>query len=153
MTSQRYTEADNIGKLFAILQELGHFCRFSFEGKGGQSRILHILAKHGEMSQKDLTELIGIQPGSASEILGKLERAGYITRKSEETDKRTFTVSLTGEGRAREAELEKERDARLSELFSILSDQEKEQMLSLAEKLYGSWNQSALEQEAHCSHG
>ena len=141
MTSQLYTEADNDGKLFAILQELGYFCRFYFDGKGGQSRILHILAKHGELSQKDLTERIGIQPGSASEILSKLERAGYITRKSEETDKRTFTVNLTSEGSVRETELKRERDARFSELFSIFSDQEKDQLLSMAEKLYGAWSQ------------
>ena len=140
MTSQRYTEADKEGKIFAILQELGYFCRFYFDGKGGQNRILHILAKHGEMSQRDLTERIGIQPGSASEILGKLERAGYITRKPEETDKRTFVVSLTEAGSAKGAELERERGARISELFSVFSDQEKEQMLSMAERLYGAWS-------------
>ena len=149
MTRQRYIEADQDGKLFAILQELGYFCRFYFDGKGGQNRILHILAKHGGMSQKDLTERIGIQPGSASEVLGKLERAGYITRQPEETDKRTFVVSLTEAGNARGAELEKERSARLNELFSIFSVQEKEQMLSLAEKLYGAWNRSVKEHEAH----
>lgn len=139
MASPHYAESDDDGKLFAILQELGHFCRFSFEGKGGQGRILHILEKSGDMSQKELTERIGIQPGSASEVLGKLERAGYIVREPGEEDKRTFTVRLTQAGSARASELKDERAARLKEAFSTLSGEEKEQMIALAEKLYGAW--------------
>ena len=46
------------------------------EGRGGQNRVLTILKEEGEMTQRALTERLGIQPGSASEIIGKLEKGG-----------------------------------------------------------------------------
>ncbi|MBR1496723.1 MAG: winged helix-turn-helix transcriptional regulator [Oscillospiraceae bacterium] len=143
--SPQYAELDSDGKLFTMLMELGHFCRFGFEGKGGQGRVLRILAKDGELNQRELTERLGIQPGSASELLGKLERAGLIERREEETDRRTAAVHLTDAGRERSAAANQEREARIRTLFSALSGEEKDTLLSLTEKLYASWREQRRE--------
>ena len=143
----RYAEMSVDDKLSALLQELGFRRRFSADGKAGQARILRILSKHGPMSQRELTEKLGIQPGSASEILGKLEKAGLLQRQPDEGDRRTFTVSLTEEGTARAADSEKAQSADVHKAFSVLSDEEKETLLCLGEKLYRAWN------EQHCGHG
>ena len=143
--SPQYAELDSDGKLFAMLLELGHFCRFGFEGKGSQDRVLRMLSKDGDLSQRELTERLGIQPGSASELLGKLERAGLIERREEETDRRTAAVRLTDAGRERSAAANQEREARIRTLFSALSGEEKDTLLSLTEKLYASWREQRRE--------
>ena len=40
------------------------------------------------MTQSELTEYLGVQPGSASEVIGKLESAGLIVRTPSEKDRR-----------------------------------------------------------------
>jgi predicted transcriptional regulator len=53
------------------------------EGKASRKRILIVLCEQDNMTmnQKELTKYLGIQPGSASEILSNLEKTGMITRR------------------------------------------------------------------------
>ena len=90
------------------------------------------------MTQRELTERLGIRPASAGELVGKLERAGLVERTPCQTDRRTADVRLTEAGLARRKEraaLEQER----GELFTALSEQEKQTLLALLEKLHQSW--------------
>ena len=113
--------------------------RFLYEGKASQKRILMILNELKTITQRDLTEHLGIQPGSASEILSKLESAGLIIRTRNETDRRTTDVSLTDTGRALAAEAFAQRQRRHEEMFSCISEEEKEKLLSLLERIYADW--------------
>lgn len=65
----------------------------------GQGRVLAILKMQPEISTKDLSYLLDIRQQSLSELLGKLEKAGYITRRPMEIDKRVMMVKLTDKGR------------------------------------------------------
>ena len=60
-------------RLIISLRDLHHTMRSLYEGKASQKRILIILNESETITQRDLTERLGIQPGSASEILSKLE--------------------------------------------------------------------------------
>ena len=74
-----------------MLRELHHMSRFGMESRGGQGRILQILAQDGDMTQRVFTEKLGIQPGSVSEVIGKLERAGYVSRTESAMAKGSIT--------------------------------------------------------------
>lgn len=87
-------------KLIWNLRDLGHTIRQLSEGKGSQKRILILLNRQGVMTQRALTERLGIQPGSASEVLGKLESAGLIERILSAEDRRTTEIRLTEAGRS-----------------------------------------------------
>ena len=100
LNEEEYQRLDTDGKLNAQMHLLHHMSRFGVESRGGQGRILRILAEEGSMTQRTLTEKLGIQPGSASEVIGKLERAGFIERRESEEDRRTADVSLTEAGKA-----------------------------------------------------
>ncbi len=126
-------------KLMAMLRELRHLGRLGFDGKGGQGRIVSMLSKDGPMTQRELTDRLGIQPGSASEILGKLERAGQIARTQNETDRRTVDIALTEAGRAKAEEVAAEREAQVHEMFSVLTEEEKASLLAALEKLNKVW--------------
>lgn len=91
------------------------------------------------MTQRDLTERLGIQPGSASEILSKLENAGLIVRTQNETDRRTTDICLTEAGREFAAEASAEHRKRHEEMFSCLTEEERQELLSLLERVCTDW--------------
>ena len=125
-------------ELFGMLGKCGHYL-FRRPGHGhGQKRVLKILSKQGTMSQRELQEVLNVQAGSLSELLGKLEARGYILREKDEEDKRKAVVCLTEEGREAlgEDEAARSRDA---ELFDVLSEEEQAQLKILLGKLLNEW--------------
>lgn len=136
-----YQAADENEKLIINLRDLGHMMRSQYEGKASQRRILIILSEEKTITQRDLTKRLGIQPGSASEILSKLESAGLICRTQNETDRRTTDVTLTDEGRELAAQALAQRQKRHTEMFSCLSEEEKQELLSLLEKVSADWRE------------
>ena len=135
-----YNAADMNDKLIINLRDLSHTMRFLYEGKGSQKRILIVLEEIGSsVTQRELTERLGIQPGSASEVIAKLESAGYIKRTPSETDRRTADIGLTETGKKYASEAREQRIRRHEEMFSCLSDGEKNELLSLLEKVNADW--------------
>ena len=139
MRMAHYQATDMNDKLIINLRDLGHIMRFLYEGKASQKRILIILNELKTITQRELTEHLGIQPGSASEILSKLESAGLIIRIQNETDRRTTDVSLTDTGRELAVEALAQRQRRHEEMFSCISEEEKKKLLSLLERIYADW--------------
>lgn len=139
MHMAHYHAADMNDKLIINLRDLGHMIHFLYEGKASQKRILIILNETESITQKDLTERLGIQPGSASEILSKLESAGLILRTQNETDRRTTDIRLTDAGREFAAEALAQRQKRHEEMFSCLSEEERKELLSLLERVCADW--------------
>lgn len=138
-SKRRYHTLDQDNKLIWNLRDMGHTIRFLSEGKGSQSRVLIILSEGEEMTQRELTERLGIQPGSASEVIGKLESAGLLTRTPSEEDRRTSVVKLTDEGQTKAEEAAQQRKKRHTEMFSCLSDEDKADLLMLLEKVNHDW--------------
>ena len=136
---ERYQTLDTDGKLLAMIQESGHMGHFLFGGKGSQNRILRILAKEGAMTQRALTEQLGIQPGSASEVIGKLEKTGLIIRTTSDEDHRTADIRLTAAGKAQAEEQAARQQNKVHEMFNVLTDEEKASLLNILEKLNKSW--------------
>lgn len=153
LRTARYLAADTNDRLIFNLRDLSHIMRFLYEGKASQKRILIILNESEAMTQRDLTERLGIQPGSASEILSKLESAGWILRTQNEADRRTTDICLTDSGREIAAEALKQRRKRHEEMFSCLSEEEKQELLSLLERVCADWRIRYGEREKAHEHG
>lgn len=140
-------------KLIFNLRDLSHIMRSLYEGKGSQKNILIILNEVGGITQRELTERLGIQPGSVSEVIAKLEDAGDITRTPSEADRRTMDIALTPKGKVSALEAAERRNRRHIEMFSCLPDDEKETLLSLLEKVNADWKiryQEVGETHKHC---
>lgn len=128
-------------ELIIRLRNLSHVMHFLYEGKGSQKRVLIILKEMGgNTTQKELTRRLGIQPGSASEVIAKLEQTGCIRRSPSREDKRTADISLTEKGRAQAEEARNQRMRRHEEMFACLSVEEKKQLLSLLTKINEDWD-------------
>lgn len=143
---KRYDLLDKNNKLIWNFRDIGHTMRHISEGRGSQKRILIILNEEsGGITQSELTRRLGIQPGSASEVLGKLEMSGLITRSLSETDKRTTDVKLTEAGRKAAIEASRQREDRHNQMFACLSDEEKDVLLSFLERINHAWDQQYRE--------
>lgn len=144
-----YEREDTNGRLVINLRDISHTMRDLSEGRGSQKRILILLLETGPITQRELTERLGIQPGSASEVVAKLEKTGLLTRMESEADRRTVDVILTGEGERQAKEAKSQRDERHGEMFSVLSEEEKFRLLGLLEKVNRDWESRYAERRRH----
>ncbi len=119
--------------LYGLMRRCGHFL-YQRQGGQGQRRVLTILQERGSMQQRELQEYLGIQPGSMSELIGKLEQKGLLKRTASEEDRRSRILALTEQGQKMAGPGQGEQ-----ELFSILSGDEQEQLKALLAKLLEAW--------------
>jgi len=89
-----------------FMQQLGRSYRSfvaGFETHTGQSmarwRILLMLHKAGEISQKAMARELGINPAALTRQLKGLENQGWVKRHNDTNDARLINVGLTDEGK------------------------------------------------------
>ena len=101
----------------------------------GQYKCLFLLDGVDFISQKALAAILEIRSPSLSELVSKLEKKGYITRRLSEKDKRTYILSITSEGKE---EVRRVRSLRLKEhheLTDPLSGDDKQQLYQILTKI------------------
>ncbi|MDE5983833.1 MAG: MarR family transcriptional regulator [Eubacterium sp.] len=152
LKKEHYENADNNGKLIINLRNINHTMHFLYEGRGSQKRILIILLENENITQQELTEKLGIKPGSASEVITKLENSGLIKREKSILDRRTANITLTDEGRVMAEEAKMQRETRHKEMFTALSEEDKSTLLSLLEKINNDWEKFSTEGREHHHH-
>ena len=116
------------------MRRCGHYLVHRAGLPGSRERMLRLLAERGDMSQADLVCLLELRSVSVSELLGKLEAQGLVTRRRSEEDRRGLTISLTEAGRA-QAPSDLGQDA----AFSALAEDERAMLKALLQKLLDSW--------------
>ncbi|MGN1276586.1 MAG: MarR family winged helix-turn-helix transcriptional regulator [Floccifex sp.] len=127
-------------ELIIHFRNINHVMRSLFEGKGSQSQVLIVLLETGPMTQRKLTEILGIQPGSVSEVLAKLESSHFIERTCSQLDRRTTDVRLTQEGIKQAQKASDIRKKRHEIMFSCLNETEKEMLLGLLDQVTSDWD-------------
>ena len=66
--------------------------------KPSQAAILFVLHCKGNMSQRELAEVIGITPPSMTVALRKMEDQGYVFREPDRNDQRIMRIHLAPKG-------------------------------------------------------
>ena len=122
------------------LRRCGHLLYHKFNLNGSQMRILLVL-RDEPMTQRELTERLRIQPGSLSEILTKVERAGLIEKHRSSADRRNYELALTEEGRRQADWFENAQKEQAELLMQPLDDKQKEQLASLLDVLSKHWEE------------
>ena len=128
-----------------MLRHAGHVLHRLPENGGARARVLDLL--DGEScSQKVLTEALGIQPGSASELLGKMEAEGLIVRTPLPSDRRGMRVSLTEKGLE---QLNRQGASPADTWLSCFTDEEKAALAGYLKRLLDYWHESLLPPRPH----
>ena len=136
--------------LYSLLHEvsvsMGRGPRQGLAVRPGQNKVLSILNKHDEMLQKELLEKLGIRAASLSELLRKLEKEEYVSRRRSGNGNEII-VSITEKGRISALECELSRKERDEALFSCLTDEERAVLIALLNKLLFTWREQDDETE------
>jgi DNA-binding MarR family transcriptional regulator len=123
------------------MEKCGHFLYHRRGGKRGQIRILKLLSEKGNITQKELLEILTLKSGSVSETVKKLENQGYITKKKDELDKRKVIITLTDEGRSFLETQLKINSEQEKVLFDSLTTDEQAELEELLNKLFIDWEE------------
>lgn len=65
----------------------------------GQPEILEYLNEHGDCSQKELADFLGVTPASIATSLKRMSKSGFIEKTSDENDRRINRLRLTEKGK------------------------------------------------------
>lgn len=138
--------SEDLGEL---LGTCGHFLAHRKGGpKRGQDAILSVIAQQPGITQKGLTEILGIQPASVSELLMKLEHKGLVSREKNEADHRSICVFLTDSGKQQLQQPE----SNAVDPFEALTQEEKTQLRTLLQKLLNDWSEHSHQDHRHHDH-
>ncbi|EOI01823.1 hypothetical protein UAY_01231 [Enterococcus moraviensis ATCC BAA-383] len=109
----------------------------------GQGRVLNLLKLKPETTQKELSYLLDMRPQSLGELLGKLEKNGYINREPLESDRRVMVIRLTKAGMAAADNSKQEEET----IFDCLSESEQESFKTIMDKLLEALEKEIPEEE------
>ncbi len=127
-------------RLTHLLRRCNRVLYYHSEPGQQQHAVLRLLSA-GDASPRQVQEALGIRPGSASELITKLENKGLLTRRRRDTDRRSVALSLTERG----AEvLAHHVDCPAPALLDVLTPEEQEQLTALLEKLQRAWKESGV---------
>ena len=97
----------------------------------GQSRLLILLAERGTLTQRELADLTGRRSATLSEQLANMESAGYVTRRTNASDRRNMDIALTAAGRTAAADAREDRSRLAKRAFGDLDAEEKQLLFRL----------------------
>lgn len=101
-----------------------------------QFGVLETLYSGGDLHVGELMERILATPGNMTVVLRNMERDGFILRRQDETDRRSYLLSLTDKGRGLIGEMLPKHAALAEEIWSVLSVQEQNEIAALLTKFY-----------------
>ena len=88
-----------------LLAQLGADASAAFEEAltplgitASEAGLLRMIGRHPGISQKAVSEQLGVGPSRVVAVLDRLERAGHVERRRSATDRRSHEVHLTPDG-------------------------------------------------------
>lgn len=101
----------------------------------GQPMMLRSLYKKDGVPQSILAKELVITPATASAMVKRLEKGGYVIRKRDAKDERVSNVYLTDQGRELSSKLKVVKDQMEELVFDGFSAEEKKTMRSYLERV------------------
>lgn len=103
--------------LLTLLHELAHAMRTRFDQRArqhGMTRaqwvILYKLRRQAGLTQKELAQLVEVEPMTVARLVDRLESAGYVERRADPGDRRVWRLHLLPSAAALMSEIDKARE-------------------------------------------
>lgn len=98
--------------------------------------VLSLLGANPNITQKRLSKAVNVSPPNLAILLDRLEERGLVMRQRNPLDKRSQTLVLTGEGAKLCAKAEKTVTELELEATSMLSENERAELIKLLQKIF-----------------
>jgi len=129
-----------VGQLLAqVCRMAGHHLRSHMERIGlhrGQGFALVHLWHHDGVPQREISDAMHISPSSATNMLQRMERDGWIRRERDREDQRIVRVYLTGRAKALRTDARAVFREMEDELAAVYTDEERATLRRLLLKLH-----------------
>lgn len=124
-------------KLETLLHQLFHkiYLKNRNSGQQTQGKVLKILYRKGQLSQKEVQNFLEVRPGTISEIITKLEKKGLVIRIQDSEDRRKVLLTLTEKGRLDVEAFNQNYQNHVIAYFNILTKEEKNEFIRILQKL------------------
>lgn len=131
---------ERLGGLFLGLSRAAHGLARRSVGEldmtPAQARALAVLAGCDEPpSMTKLAERLHVVPRAVTPVVDALEEAGYVRREVDPGNRRATLLTVTAEGRSMARRMAELRARAAGELFGVLDEQERGDLLALMEKV------------------
>lgn len=97
--------------------------------------VLNLLKDEGPKSQQEIGEQLSIDRTTMVELVDELERQGIVRRERSPHDRRSYAVTLTTSGKAKQKRASEAFDAAADDFFSPLSAPEREKLAGMLKRL------------------
>ena len=114
-------------RIHMLLDELGVY--------PGQPPVLFVLGKYGPLSHKELAQRLHIKPATVTVMLRRMEQAGLVVRRSNQSDRRVSTVHLTAHGQALRRRVKRALKVIAGECFDNFTTAQCRQLDALLERM------------------
>ncbi|MDP4086832.1 MAG: MarR family transcriptional regulator [Bacillota bacterium] len=133
-------EKEPIGKLISFIsrqnqKNVAKLLKPYDIGGGGQHSFLKAIYSHPGINQDQLTTDLKFDKATTARSVKQLEDAGYIMRKVDERDRRSFQLFPTKKGMNFFPTLQHILESNNKKLVSCLTDEEEDQLIVLLKKL------------------
>ncbi|MBP2708184.1 MarR family transcriptional regulator [Microbispora sp. RL4-1S] len=102
----------------------------------GQNLVLEVLWKHDGLTPGELAARLGVTTPTMVNTAGRMEAAGLLTRRRDETDRRLVRLYLTDRGRDAEAPVQEARRRIEERVTATLTEEERRCLHSALTKIY-----------------
>ncbi len=117
-------------------------------------RMLITLREHDGAAPAELCEIMDVRPSSMSELLGRMEEHGLISRVSDDTDRRLTKVFLSDSGKDAVRSIETSFNEENAKLAACFTEEEAAEFCVLCDKLSAHLESDVFgEEREHCHHG
>lgn len=124
--------------LSRALQTIHRQSEILFRQRGitmAQFAVLEALLNKGDCSVGTLVEAVLSTSGNMTVVIRNLEQAGYVERKKNPEDKRSYVICLTNDGKSLIEEVFVQHMKFVQEVLSPIHESEKESIIHLLKKL------------------
>lgn len=113
----------------------------------GQPRVLFYLEDNPKISQRELSDMLGISKEATSVSLRRLEKAGFIERHECQKDRRIKLLFLSEQGLEVVKDLRKNFDEINSHMFTGLNTQETKELKRMVSIMTSSLEKRLIDEE------
>ena len=134
------TRTATIQKFLASLADIKRAMHFSALSENSrlspsQIEVLWHVAKHTDMSIKDVANNLHITPSAVTQLIEPLVREGCLLRNTDPTDRRSVMLHISPGGKKELDAVKKAKVAWMSTLLEPLNDRELETLVTLFDKI------------------
>jgi DNA-binding MarR family transcriptional regulator len=112
---------------------------------GPQRFVIRIVGRFPGIPAGKLAEILHVHPSTLTGILERLERRGWIQRRSDPRDRRRSLLGLTAKGRRLDVDLEGTVEAAVRAVLSAIPPRKKQATAEVLRRLAGSLEGAAAE--------